>query len=155
MAVVCSGAKAILDLPLTVEYLETKGVPVVGLGADAFPAFYYSDSGLGVDHCAADAQEVAGIIQASLEFEAGGGLLVTVPVPAAAELPRKDCEGAIDQAVAEAESEGIRGKDITPFLLARVSELTEGKSREANLALLVNNALEAGRVAVELCQSSE
>ncbi|NDV61206.1 pseudouridine-5'-phosphate glycosidase [Puniceicoccales bacterium CK1056] len=150
VAVVCSGAKAILDLPLTIEYLETKGVPVIGLGTEAFPAFYYSDSGLGVDHCVADAQEAARIIKASLEFETGGGMLVTVPVPAAAELPREQCEEAIELALAEAEAKGIRGKDITPFMLARISELTEGKSRDANLALLINNASEAGRIAVQL-----
>ncbi|MEX0325491.1 MAG: pseudouridine-5'-phosphate glycosidase [Puniceicoccaceae bacterium] len=150
VAVVCSGAKSILDLPLTVEYLETKGVPIIGLGTDTFPAFYYSDSGLPVDHRAEDAAEVARIIRASLEFALEGGLLVTVPVPPEAEMPREACEAAIEQAVKEADAKGIRGKDITPYLLARVGELTEGKSRDANLALLKNNAAKAGRLAVAL-----
>lgn len=151
VAVVCSGAKSILDLPLTVEYLETKGVPVIGLGTDTFPAFYYSDSGLPVDHRAEDAAEVARIVRASLGFGLEGGLLVTVPVPPEAEMPREACEAAIEQAVKEADEKGIRGKDITPYLLARVGELTEGKSRDANLALLKNNAAKAGRLAVALC----
>ena len=150
VAVVCSGAKSILDLPLTVEYLETKGVPVIGLGTDTFPAFYYSDSGLGVDYRAADAGEVAAIIRASLEFGLDGGMLVTVPVPPEAEMPRAACEAAIGKAVSEAESRGIRGKDITPFLLARVAELTAGESKQANLALLINNARQAGQIAARL-----
>jgi pseudouridylate synthase len=150
VAVVCSGAKSILDLPLTVEYLETKGVPIIGLGTDTFPAFYYSDSGLGVDYRAADVGGVAAIWKASLKFGLEGGMLVTVPVPPEAAMPRADCEAAIAKAVAEAENRGIRGKDITPFLLARVAELTGGKSREANLALLINNAAQAGRIAVQL-----
>ncbi|MEX0331760.1 MAG: pseudouridine-5'-phosphate glycosidase [Puniceicoccaceae bacterium] len=154
VAVVCSGAKSILDLPLTVEYLETKGVPVIGLETDTFSAFYYSDSGLPVDHRAEDVAEVARIFRASLDFGLRGGMLVTVPVPQEAEMPREACEAAIERAVKEAEDQGIRGKDITPHLLARVAELTEGKSRDANLALLKNNAGKAGRIAVELGKPS-
>jgi pseudouridylate synthase len=150
VVVVCSGAKSILDLPLTVEYLETKGVPIVGLATNTLPAFYYSDSGLGVDYHAADVGEVAAIWRASLSLGLEGGMLVAVPVPPEAALPRADCEAVIEQAVVEAESSGIRGKDITPFLLARVAELSGGKSRQANLALLINNAAQAGLLAVQI-----
>ena len=138
VAVVCAGAKAILDLPATLEWLETAGVPVLGLGTDEFPAFYSRTSGLPVDARVDDAEQAAAIIRAHWGMGLASGVLVTVPIPAEFELPREKAEAAIARALAEAE--GVRGKAVTPFLLRRVSELTGGESLQANLALLLNNA---------------
>jgi len=150
VAVVCSGAKSILDLPLTLEVLETQGVPVIGLGTDALPAFYSRSSGLPVDVTIQTAAEVAQIVAAAHRLEAQHGLLVTVPVPEADALPAEKMEEAISGATAEANAQGVHGKAVTPFLLARVAELTGGASRRANIALLVNNARVAGEIAVAL-----
>src|SRR5690606_35027061 len=147
IAVVCSGAKSILDLPLTLEVLETQGVPVIGYGTDTLPAFYTRSSGLPIDVHIETAQEAAAIIRAAQELEMGHGLLFTVPVPAADELPAEVAEQAIEQATREAEAQGIHGKLVTPFVLSRVAELTEGESRRANTALLRNNAFIAGQIA--------
>jgi pseudouridine-5'-phosphate glycosidase len=148
--VVCSGAKAILDLPATVEWLETHGVPVIGYGTDEFPAFYSRSSRLPVDARADTPEEVASLFRVHRELGLPAGMLVTVPVPAAFELPAPQMEAAIAQALEEANEKGIRGKALTPFLLARISELTGEASLRANLALLENNAQVAARIAVAL-----
>jgi pseudouridine-5'-phosphate glycosidase len=150
VAVVCSGAKSILDLPLTLEVLETQGVPVVGLGTDTLPAFYARSSGLPVDVAVKTPADAAQIIAAARRLEAQHGVLVTVPVPEKDALPAEKMEDAIRRATAEAESKNIHGKAVTPFLLARVAELTGGDSRRANIALLVNNARVAAEIAVVL-----
>ncbi len=150
MAVVCSGAKSILDLPLTLEVLETQGVPVIGLGTETLPAFYSRSSGLPIDACVETPQQVAQIISAAQRLGLGHGLLITVPVPAADELLAETAEAAIQQATDEAHAQGIHGKAITPFVLGRVAELTEGESRRANTSLLVNNARTGGQIAYEL-----
>ena len=144
---VCAGAKAILDLPRTLEYLETHGVPVIGYGSDEFPAFYSRRSGLGVDARAETPEEIARIARARTELGLSTALLVCVPVPEPDELAAEEAEAAIAQAVAEAESAGVSGKEVTPFLLAQIVELTGGRSRRANEALLLNNARVAARIA--------
>ena len=150
VAVVCAGAKAILDLPLTLEVLETQGVPIVGLGTDTVPAFYSRSSGLPVDVNVGTPGEAAAVIAAAHRLGAQHGILITVPVPAADELPSGKVDGAIAQATQEAAAQGVHGKRVTPFLLKRVAELTGGESRRSNTALLINNARVAGRIAVAL-----
>jgi len=150
--VVCAGAKAILDLPATLEWLETHGVTVVGYGTDRFPAFYNRDSGLPVDVRADTPAEVAALFRAQRALGLPCGMLVTVPIPAEFEPPADQMEAAIAQALAEAEAQGIKGKAMTPFLLARVSTLTGEASLRANLALLENNARVAAEIAVALAQ---
>jgi pseudouridine-5'-phosphate glycosidase len=145
--VVCAGAKAVLDLPATLEWLETHGVPVIGYGTDEFPAFYSRESGLRVEARADSAEEVAAIARAAWGLGFDTGLLICVPCPEEAALPAAEAEGAIAAAVGEAERRGITGKAVTPFLLARVAELTGGKSRAANLALLEHNARVAAAIA--------
>jgi pseudouridylate synthase len=151
--VVCAGAKAILDLPATLEWLETHGVTVVGYGTDHFPAFYNRDSGLPVDVRADTPEEVAALFRAQRALELPCGMLVTVPVPAEFELPTDQMEAAIAQALAEAEVQEVRGKALTPFLLARISALTGEASLRANLALLENNARVGAEIAVALAGS--
>jgi pseudouridine-5'-phosphate glycosidase len=148
--VVCAGAKAILDLPSTLEYLETQGVTVVGYGTDEFPAFYSRTSGLAVDVCCNTPAEVAAIWRAKQTLGLPGGLLVTVPVPADMEIPAAEIEPAIAQAVAEAEARGLRSAEVTPFLLTRIAQLTGERSLRTNLALLHNNAAVAADIAVAL-----
>ncbi|GAB4534906.1 MAG: pseudouridine-5'-phosphate glycosidase [Anaerolineae bacterium] len=150
VTVVCAGAKAILDLPLTLEVLETQGVPLIGYGVDEFPAFYSRSSGLPVDVRCDTPAEVAAIIQARDALGLPGGVLVAVPVPAGDELPSRQAEDAIARALADAEAQGITGKAVTPFLLARVSELTGQASLRANTALLLNNARVASAIAIAL-----
>jgi pseudouridine-5'-phosphate glycosidase len=152
---VCAGAKAILDLPRTLEYLETSGVPVIGYGTDEFPAFYSRRSGLEVDTRVETPQEVARIAQARTALGLPAALLVCVPVPEADELPAAEAETAIAQAVAETEEKGIGGKAVTPFLLARMVELTGGRARQANEALLLNNARTAARIARALQETAD
>ena len=146
--VVCAGAKAILDLPATLEYLETHGVTVVGYGTDDFPAFYSRTSGLPVDVRCDTPQEVSDLWLAKQALGLPGGLLVAVPIPAEAEIPAAEIEPAIAQAVAEAAERGLRSAEVTPFLLSRIAELTGARSLEANLALLKNNAAVAAQIAV-------
>ena len=148
--VVCAGAKAILDLPATLEYLETFGVTVVGFGTDEFPAFYSRSSGLPVDVRCDDAAEVAAIWRAKQALGLPGGLLVTVPVPQAEEIPAAEIEPTIAQAVGEADARGLRSAEVTPFLLTRIAELSGARSLRANLALLKNNARVAAEIAVAL-----
>ena len=152
IAVVCSGAKSILDLPLTLEVLETQGVPIIGLGTDTLPAFYARSSGLPIDACVESPEWVAQVIHAADMLGAQHGILITVPVPAGDEMPREVAERAIEQATAEAEADGIHGKAVTPYVLGRVAELTEGKSRGANTSLLVNNARAAAQIALALAR---
>ncbi|MCC6455192.1 MAG: pseudouridine-5'-phosphate glycosidase [Caldilineaceae bacterium] len=148
--VVCAGAKAILDLPATLEYLETHGVTVVGYQTDSFPAFYSRSSHLAVDARCESAAEVAAIWRAKRELGLPGGLLVANPIPLADEIPAEAIEPAILQAVEEAATSGLRSAEVTPFLLARLAELTGEKSIRANIALLLNNARVAGEIAVAL-----
>ena len=148
VAVVCSGPKAILDLPLTLEVLETHGVPIIGLGTDTLPGFYTRSSGLPIDARVNSPRDVAAIIAAAERINARHGLLVVVPVPA--EAAADNVDAAIGRAVAEADAQGIRGKALTPFLLTRVAELSAGASQHANQALLVHNARTAGLIAREL-----
>jgi len=147
IVVVCAGAKAILDLPRTLEYLETHGVPVIGYGTDEFPAFYSRRSGLRLDARVETPEEIAEMARARRELGLAAALLVCVPLPKAEEMPAAKAEAAIAQAVAEAETRGVSGKALTPFLLARLVELTGGRARQANEALLLNNARVAARIA--------
>jgi pseudouridine-5'-phosphate glycosidase len=149
---VCAGAKAILDLPLTLEYLETHGVPVIGYGTDELPAFYSRESGLRVPHRCDTPEEVAHIATAQWRSGLGGGLLVTCPIPEEHALPRKRIEAEVAVALAEAEEQGVRGPATTPFLLARLAQLTGGESVAANRALLLNNATQAARFARALAE---
>jgi pseudouridine-5'-phosphate glycosidase len=148
--VVCAGAKAILDLPATLEYLETMGVPVVGYGTDEFPAFYSRESGLGVSVRLDSPKEIAEFAKAHWDLGMKGGILVTNPIPEADSIPAAKLEPIIAKASIEAIEQGIHGQKLTPFLLGRISELTKGKSMKANLALLLNNAKLAAQIATEL-----
>ena len=148
--VVCAGAKAILDLPATLEWLETHGVPVIGYGTDEFPAFYSRESGLRLEARADSPAEVAAIARELWGLGLTSGVLVCVPCPAEAARPAAEMETAIALALDEAKAQGVQGKRVTPFLLSRVSELTHGESKTANLALLENNARVAAEIAVAL-----
>lgn len=150
MIVVCSGAKAILDMPATKEKLETYGVPVLGFQTSELPAFYSIHSGIKVDQRVETPQEIARIALAQWEFGLSSALLVTVPVPAQEEIPAEEVNGAIDAALEEAEKMGIHGPATTPFLLEKVAAITSGRSMAANLALLKNNASIAGQIAKAL-----
>ncbi len=149
MIVVCAGAKAILDLPATLEYLETMGVPVVGYQTDEFPAFYSRESGLNVSVRLDSPKEIADFAQAHWKLGMRSAVLVTNPVPETEAISKSEMEPLILKASAEAIGEGIHGQKLTPFLLSRISELTEGKSLRTNLALLLNNARLAARIAAE------
>ena len=148
VAVVCAGAKAILDLPLTLEYLETHGVPVVGYGTDELPAFYTRDSGLKLEHRANDANTLARMLHAKWQHGLRGGVVIANPIATEHAMPRAVVDAAIAQALADAAAQGITGKASTPFLLARVSELTGGESLASNVQLVLANAGLAARVAV-------
>ncbi len=150
--VVCAGAKSILDLGLTLEYLETKGVPVVGYGTDELPAFYTRRSGFGVDYRVDSPAELAAMFKAQQELGMKGGMLVTNPIPEQYAMDKEVIDAAIDQAIAESKAQGIHGKETTPFLLARVVELTGGDSLESNIQLVLNNAVVASKTAAELCK---
>lgn len=150
LAVVCAGPKAILDLPLTLEYLETHGVPVLALGQEDVPGFYSRTSGLRAPASAPDLEAAARIVRTHLELGLGCGILVCAPVPAADALPQDVARGAIHRASVEAEDSGIRGPALTPWLLGRIAELTDSASVRANTALIVNDARIAGELAVRL-----
>ena len=150
VAVVCAGAKSILDLPKTLEYLETRGVPVIGFGTDTFPAFYCRSSGLALDHRCDTPEQAAAIIAAQAELPGAGGLVIANPIPKADALDRSEVDAAIDRAIGEATAQGIGGKDVTPFLLARLAEITGGRSLDANIALVKNNARLGARIAAAL-----
>jgi pseudouridine-5'-phosphate glycosidase len=149
VAVVCAGAKAILDLGLTLEYLDTHGVPVIGYRCDRLPAFYCRDSELAVDVRLDSAADIARVMQAQWTLALSGGLLVANPIPAEFALPRERIDAAIDQALAEAARQGVQGKAVTPFLLARVNALTGGDSLASNIELVLDNARLAAAVARE------
>ena len=150
--VVCAGAKSILDLGLTLEYLETKGVPVIGYGTDELPAFYTRSSGFGVDYRVDTPAQLAAMFKAQQELGMKGGMLVTNPIPEKYAMDKAVIDAAIEQAVAESKEQGIHGKETTPFLLARVVELTGGDSLESNIQLVLNNAIVASKTAAELCK---
>jgi pseudouridine-5'-phosphate glycosidase len=154
LVVVCSGAKALLDLGATRERLETLGVPVIGYGTRQFPAFYSRDSGLAVDERVDGADEVASIARARAELGLSAALLVTVPVPAEDALELSQAEEAISRAVGEADERGIAGAALTPFLLGRIAELTDGRSLRANCSLLTNNARVGAQIALALSAGS-
>lgn len=147
VAVVCAGAKSILDIGLTLEVLETQGVPVLGYETDAFPAFYTRTSGYGVDVRVDSPQDAAAVMQAKWDLGLKGGVLIANPIPEAYAMEESTITGAIEQALKEAETQGIRGKEMTPFLLARVKALTEGKSLDSNIQLVYNNARVGGQIA--------
>ena len=149
VAVVCAGAKAILDLKLTLEYLETKGVEVLGYQTKELPAFYTRESGLETDYFMNDAKEIASLMHAKWEIGLKGGVLVTNPIPEAFSMNRQDIDKMIDKALIEAKKIGIKGKETTPFLLAKIKELTQGDSLNANLELVYHNALVASKIASE------
>ena len=150
--VVCAGAKSILDLGLTLEYLETKGVPVIGYGTEELPAFYTRKSGFGVDYRVDSPAELASIFRAQRGLDYKGGMLVTNPIPEEYAMDKEVIDAAIEQALAEAKEQGIHGKETTPFLLAKVVELTGGESLESNIQLVLNNARLAARTAAQLAE---
>ena len=150
--VICAGAKSILDLGLTLEYLETKGVPVIGYGTNELPAFYTRHSGFGVDYRADSPAELAAIFTAQRELGLKGGMLVTNPIPEEYSMDKAVIDAAIEQALKEAAEAGIKGKETTPFLLAKVVELTGGDSLDSNIQLVLNNARLAAKTAVELAK---
>lgn len=147
VCVVCAGAKALLDLPKTLEVLETLGVPVAAFGSDAFPAFWSRESGLKAPLRFDTAGEIAQFMRMRHELELGGGVLIANPVPAADEIPGEEMERVIETAVREAHDAQVRGKAVTPWLLARIVELTGGRSLRTNRALIVNNAALAAQIA--------
>ena len=150
VTVVCAGAKAILDIPATLEYLETAGVPVIAYGTDEIPAFYSRSRGEKAN-CRLDTpEEVGALISMKAELGLKGGILVTCPIPEADEIPAAEINGVIDEAIREAEASGIKGKETTPFLLSRVKDLTEGRSLEANIKLVLNNADIGSRIACHI-----
>ena len=150
--VICAGAKSILDLGLTLEYLETKGVPVIGYGTDELPAFYTRKSGFGVDYQLNTPKELAEAFLVKQAVELKGGMLVTNPIPEEYSMDSEVISKAIDEAIAESKRQGIHGKDTTPFLLAKVKEITGGDSLDSNIQLVFNNARLAAQTAAELCK---
>jgi pseudouridine-5'-phosphate glycosidase len=150
VAVVCAGPKAILDLPMTLEYLETRGVPVVAIGQAEVPGFYSTSSGVAAPHVVPGVAEAAWLVATHLGLGLGSGILLCTPVPADVALPLADARVAIERALAEAEAAGIHGPATTPWLLARIAELTNGASIRANTALIENDARVAGLLAVAL-----
>ncbi len=150
--VVCAGAKSILDLGLTLEYLETKGVPVIGYGTGELPAFYTRQSGYAVDYRMDTPEELAAAFKAGHAMGLKSGMLVTNPIPEEYAMPKEVIDAAIDRAIAECEEQGIHGKETTPFLLARVAELTGGDSLASNIKLVFNNARLAAQTAVAYCK---
>ena len=151
--VVCAGAKSILDLGLTLEYLETKGVPVLGYGTKELPAFYTRTSGFSVDYRVDTPEQLAAIFKAQHDMGLKGGMLVANPIPEEFAMPLDTINAAIDQAIAECNAKGIHGKETTPFLLARVAELTGGDSLASNIQLVFNNAKVAAQTAVAYCKN--
>ena len=150
--VVCAGAKSILDLGLTLEYLETKGVPVIGFGTEELPAFYTRKSGFGVDYRVDSPEELAAIFRAQRGLAYRGGMLVTNPIPEQYAMDKAVIDAAIEEALRQAKEQGIHGKETTPFLLAKVVELTGGDSLESNIQLVLNNARVAAKTAVCLAE---
>lgn len=154
VAVICAGVKSILDIARTLEYLETQRVPVIACGSDDFPAFYTRSSGLKADHRLDTAEEIARAIAIHAELGTGTGMLIANPIPEADALDPSFIDEAIATAVAEATQRGMARKELTPFLLARINELSGGRSLAANIALVKNNAALAARIAAALCESA-
>ena len=150
--VICAGAKSILDLGLTLEYLETKGVPVIGFGTDELPAFYTRHSGFNVDYRIDTPEELAATFKAKLDCGLKGGMLVTNPIPEEYSMPKEVIDCAIEHALQDMEAAGVHGKQCTPFLLAKVKDLTGGDSLAANIQLVLNNARLAAQTAKALCE---
>ena len=150
VTVVCAGAKAILDIPATLEYLETAGVPVIAYGTDEIPAFYSRKSGEKAN-CRMDSpEEIGALISMKEALGLKGGILITCPIPDADEIPAEEINTVIDEAIKEAEEKGVKGKESTPFLLSRVKDLTEGRSLEANIKLVLNNADIGSKIACNI-----
>ncbi len=147
VAVICAGAKAILDLPKTLEYLETKGVPVLGYGTSELPAFYTSRSGLALEERADSPEEIARLLSAKWSMGLAGGVVIANPIPAEYSMEPEEIGAAIETALAAAALAGVKGKEVTPFLLGKVKELTDGESLESNIALVLNNARLAAVIA--------
>lgn len=153
VAVVCAGAKSILDLGLTLEYLETNGVPVIGYNTECLPAFYTRESDFAVDYNLDSAEAIAQALKAKAELGLKGGAVVANPIPEQYAMPKADIDAAIAQALKELDEQGVSGKQSTPFLLARVCELTGGNSLESNIQLVLNNARLASVIAAEYCKA--
>lgn len=151
VTVVSAGAKAILDLPLTMEVLETLGVPVLGYQTEELPAFYTRKSGLKVDYVIKDTKDAAKIIKAKRDLKLDGGVLITNPIPEEYSMDPEVINKAIDEAVKEMDAQGIKGKDCTPYLLAKIAEITGGSSLDSNIQLVYNNAAVGAEIAKELC----
>ena len=152
VCVVCAGVKSILNIGLTLEYLETKGVPIIGYKTSEMPAFYSTKSGFNVDYRIDAADDIADILKTKWDLSINGGVLVTNPIPVADELELSVMNEAINQAIIEAENEKITGKKITPYLLSKVNEITKGKSLNANIKLIKNNANLAAKIAVHFAK---
>ncbi|MEW6370082.1 MAG: pseudouridine-5'-phosphate glycosidase [Pseudomonadota bacterium] len=150
VAVVCAGVKSILDIGLTLEYLETHGVPVVSVGQPGFPAFFTRESGFKADFQLDSSEEQAAFIRTKWQLGLQGGVVVSNPVPAESAMPKEEIDRITEQALQEADAQGVTGKAVTPFLLARIKELTEGRSLATNIALVKHNALVGARLAVAL-----
>jgi pseudouridine-5'-phosphate glycosidase len=148
VCVVCAGAKSILDIGLTLEYLETKGVPIIGYKTSDLPAFYSSKSGFNVDYRVDSAFDISEILKTKWSLSINGGVLITNPIPKTFELELTMMNEAINKAIIEAEKEKITGKEITPYLLSKVNEITQGKSLNANIKLIQNNAVLASKIAI-------
>ena len=151
VTVVSAGAKAILDLPLTMEVLETLGVPVLGYQTEELPAFYTRKSGLKVDYAIKDTKDASKIIKAKRDLKLDGGVLITNPIPEEYSMDPEVINKAIDEAVKEMDAQGIKGKDCTPYLLAKIAEITGGSSLDSNIQLVYNNAAIGAEIAKELC----
>jgi len=147
VCVVCAGAKSILDIGLTLEYLETKGVPIIGYKTSDLPAFYSSKSGFNVDYRVDSAFDISEILKTKWSLSINGGVLITNPIPKTFELELTMMNEAINEAIIEADKEKIKGKEITPYLLSKVNEITQGKSLNANIKLIQNNAALAAKIA--------
>jgi pseudouridine-5'-phosphate glycosidase len=155
MAVVCAGPKAILDVPNTLEVLETRGVPVVAIGQSELPGFYARSAGVSAPQSVPDEDAAADLVATHLALGLGSGVLVCVPVPADVALPAAVARDAVDRAAREADAAGVHGPDLTPWLLARIASITDGASVRANTALIVNDARVAGRLAGALAERAE
>lgn len=155
VTVVCAGAKAILDLPLTLEYLETFGVPVLGYQSDELAAFYSRTSGLKVDYNMRDAKEIADAITVKRSLGLNGGVIISNPIPEEYAMDPKVINSYIDNALIEMKKSGVKGKDCTPFLLKTIADATEGKSLASNIQLVFNNAIVGTAIATEICKNKE
>jgi len=155
VAVVCAGVKSILDIGLTLEYLETHGVPVISVGQPGFPAFFTRESGFNADFQLDSPEQQANFIRTKWQLGLAGGVVVSNPVPAQFAMPKEEIDRITEQALREAGQQGVTGKKVTPFLLARIKELTEGRSLATNIALVEHNALVGARMAVALNEQAK